>query len=486
MNLYEQTIHSLHDKRSQGEVTTVEIVQSVLDRIEATEKQLSSFLYLSGDKALEEAAAVDQKLKEGKNVHPLEGMPIAVKDIFSTKGIPTTCGSKYLEKYVPPFESTVTQKLKELGYCMIGKTNMDEFAMGSSNENSAFGAVKNPWDLERVPGGSSGGSASAVAAGQALAALGTDTGGSIRQPASFTNIVGLKPTYGRVSRWGMVAYASSFDQAGPMTRDVEDAALLLQAIAGKDERDATSLHTDVPEYKQFLNQSIKGMKIGVIKDLDLSSCEESVLKVFNENIKLLEEGGAEIVDVSLPNLEHAVATYYIIAPSEASSNLGRYDGVRYGMRSQEAKNLQEMYRMSREEGLGKEVKLRILLGTYALSAGYYDAYYLKAQKIQNLIRAQYHAAFQQVDAIVTPVSPTPAFRLGEKINDPLQMYVNDAFTVPANLAGIPGISVPGGFSPENLPVGLQLLGNHMEEGKLLKIAHYFEQTLKLQAPPLAI
>ncbi|PCI28849.1 MAG: Asp-tRNA(Asn)/Glu-tRNA(Gln) amidotransferase GatCAB subunit A [SAR324 cluster bacterium] len=486
MNLYELPIHSLHEKRSQGEITTVEIVQSVLDRIRATEDQLHSFLYLTGNKALEEAAKVDLKLKEGKVLHPLEGMPIAIKDIFSTKGIPTTCASKYLEGYIPPFESTATQKLQDVGYCMIGKTNMDEFAMGSSTENSAFGITRNPWDLERVPGGSSGGSAAAVAAGQALAALGTDTGGSIRQPASFSSIVGLKPTYGRISRWGMVAFASSFDQAGPMTKDVEDAALLLSAIAGADENDSTSLHTPVPDFSSYLHQPIQGMKIGVIKDLDLESCDTEVLRIFDENIRLLKDGGAEIVEISLPNLAHAVATYYIIAPSEASSNLGRYDGIRYGLRSKNSTNLQELYEMSREEGFGQEVKLRILLGTYALSAGYYDAYYLKAQKVQNLIRAQYHAAFAQVDAIVTPVAPTPAFKLGEQVNDPLQMYLNDAFTIPANLAGIPGMSVPAGFTEKQLPVGLQLLASHLEEGKMLRIAHYFEKTLNLQKPSLAI
>ncbi|MCP4756582.1 MAG: Asp-tRNA(Asn)/Glu-tRNA(Gln) amidotransferase subunit GatA [Proteobacteria bacterium] len=486
MNLYELPIHVLHKKRLQGEIETLDIARSVLARIEETEERLHSFLYLAGDRILALAEEVDRKIRQGGNVHELEGMPVAVKDIFSTKGIKTTCASKYLENYVAPFESTVTRKLLDVGCSIVGKTNMDEFAMGSSTENSAFGATRNPWDLERVPGGSSGGSAAAVAAGQALAAMGTDTGGSIRQPASFTGIVGLKPTYGRVSRWGMVAFASSFDQAGPMTRDVEDAALMLQTISGFDENDATSLDSEIPNYRDFLNRPIKGMKIGVVKDLDLANCDSEVVAIFQENLKLLEEAGVEIVEVDIPNIPHAVATYYVIAPCEASSNLGRYDGVRYGLRSRDTDNLLDMYEKSRDDGFGKEVKLRILIGTFALSAGYYDAYYLKAQKIQNLIRSQYHSAFKRVDAIATPVTPTPAFKLGEMTNDSLKMYLGDAFTIPANLAGIPGISVPGGFTANNLPVGFQLFANHLEEGKLFTIAHRFERNLNLQKPPLAI
>ncbi|MBU3916807.1 Asp-tRNA(Asn)/Glu-tRNA(Gln) amidotransferase subunit GatA [bacterium] len=486
MNLYELPIHVLHERRLQGEVTTSSIAESVLSRITDTEKELKSFLYLTGDQVLINARLVDQKIKDGKEVHTLEGMPIAVKDIYSTQGIKTTCGSKFLENYIPPFESTVTQKLLDVGYNLVGKTNMDEFAMGSSTENSAFGPTKNPWDLGRIPGGSSGGSASAVAAGQALAALGTDTGGSIRQPASFTGIVGIKPTYGRVSRWGIVAYASSFDQAGPMTKDVEDAGLILQTISGYDKNDATSLKSEVPNYSDFLNKSIKGFKIGVIKDIDLSSCDPEVVDIFENNLKVLKEAGAEIVNVSIPNIPHAVATYYIIAPCEASSNLGRFDGVRYGRRTPDPKNLLDLYEKSRDEGFGKEVKMRILIGTFALSAGYYDAYYLKAQKIQNLIRSQYHAAFGLVDAIATPVAPTPAYKLGEMTDDPLQMYLGDAFTIPANLSGIPAISVPGGFTRNKLPVGFQLFANHLEEGKLLQIAHCFEQRLKLEKPKLAI
>ncbi len=486
MNLYEQPIHILHQKRLSGETSTVEIVQSVLRRLKNVEDKLHSFITLSEDPLFDRAEEADQKIRQNKSIAPLEGMPIAVKDIFSTKGIRTTCASRILENYVPPFESTVTERLQSAGSLITGKTNMDEFAMGSTTENSAFEVTHNPWDLERVPGGSSGGSASAVSSGQSLAAMGTDTGGSIRQPASFTGIVGLKPTYGRVSRWGMVAFASSFDQAGPMTRDVKDAALILQVIAGYDKKDATSLKSEVPDYSQFLDQSIKGVKIGVVRELDLSSCDKEVVKIFEQNIDVLKDAGAEIVEISMPNISDAVATYYVIAPSEASSNLGRYDGVRYGKRAVDVSGLLDLYEKSRDEGFGKEVKMRILIGTFALSAGYYDAYYLKAQKVQNLIRSQYHQAFGEVDAIAMPVAPTAAYKIGEMIDDPLQMYLGDAFTIPANLAGIPGLSVPGGFTQNNLPVGFQLLASHLEEGKLLRIAHCFEQNLQLKKPNMPI
>ena len=486
MKLYQLPLHSLHTKRLTGETTTLEIAEAVVNRITETEDKLHSFISTNTNGVLEKAAEVDKKLQNKQPVGVLEGLPLAVKDIFSTRDIKTTCGSRFLENYVPPYESTVTEKLIATNYNLVGKTNMDEFAMGSSTENSAFGVTRNPWNLDCVPGGSSGGSATAVAAGQAVAAIGTDTGGSIRQPASFNGIVGLKPTYGRVSRWGIVAYASSFDQAGPLTKDVEDAALLLKIIAGYDKNDSTSLKTDVPDYTKSLNQSIKGCKIGLVKEIDLASCDADVIRVFEENLELLKSEGAEIVEISIPNIKHAVATYYIIAPCEASSNLGRYDGVRYGSRTGDADNLIDMYEKSRDEGFGKEVKMRILIGTFALSAGYYDAYYLRAQKIQNLIRSQYDKAFQQVDAIATPVSPMPAFKIGEKMDDPLQMYLVDAFTIPANLAGLPGISVPGGFSSGNLPIGLQLLGNHLQEEILIKLAHRFEQTLNLKKPELAL
>ncbi|MGK0289544.1 MAG: aspartyl-tRNA(Asn)/glutamyl-tRNA(Gln) amidotransferase subunit A [bacterium] len=486
MSLYSTPIHKLHEMRLKGEITTLDIAQSVLKRIEEVEGTVKAYLSLAGEQVLEQAKAIDAKIANGETVSPLAGMPIAIKDIFNIKGTKTTCASKMLENYVSPYDSTVTQKLSDAEYNLVGKTNMDEFAMGSSTENSAFYPTKNPWNLDCVPGGSSGGSGASVAAGTALASLGTDTGGSIRQPASFNGIVGVKPTYGRVSRYGMVAFASSLDQAGPMTQDVEDAALIMNAIAGYDEKDATSLNVDVPDYTQFLNKDIKGMKIGLIKELDLSQCDADVIQIFEKNIESLKSAGAEIVEISLPNISHAVATYYVLAPSEASSNLGRYDGVRYGLRAENPSNLQELYEESREQGFGPEVKRRILLGTFTLSSGYYDAYYLKAQKIQNLIRHQFNQAFKSVDAIATPVSPTPAFKLGEKVADPLQMYLIDAFTIPANLAGIPGMSIPAGFTSENLPVGLQLLGKHLDEGKLFQIAHAFEREIDLQSPPLAL
>ena len=485
MKLYHTPIHKLNQMRASGETSTVEIVQSMLKRIEETEEQIHSYLSLDSEKTLAKAQEADQKLSNKETVGPLEGMPISIKDIFAAKGTKTTCASKYLENFVAPYDSGVCEKLNEAGYALTGKTNMDEFAMGSSTENSAFGVTRNPWDLSKVPGGSSGGSASCVAAGQALASIGTDTGGSIRQPASFNGIVGLKPTYGRVSRWGMVAFASSLDQAGPMTQDVTDAALILNAIAGYDARDSTSANIPTEDFTAHLGGSLKGKKVGVIKELDLASADSEVVQIYESNLKVMQAAGAEIIEVSIPNIRHAVATYYVIAPCEASSNLGRYDGIRYGHRSTKANNLTEVYELSRDEALGQEVKLRVLLGTFALSAGYYDAYYLKALKVQNLIRSQYKAAFQLVDTIASPVFPTPAFPLGERVGDPLKSYLADAFTIPANLAGIPGISVPGGFAG-NLPVGIQLLGDHFSEAKLLGLAHSFEQELNLEKPSLAI
>ncbi|MDH5561883.1 MAG: Asp-tRNA(Asn)/Glu-tRNA(Gln) amidotransferase subunit GatA [Deltaproteobacteria bacterium] len=478
-------LHRLHQKRLGGEITTLQIVQAYLERIKAVDKELGAFLYVNGESSLVQAEAVDKKLARGGKIGTLEGMPIAVKDNFNTRGIPTTCASKILKDYVAPYESTVTRKLIENGYILIGKTNMDEFAMGSSNENSAFWPAKNPWDLERVPGGSSGGSAVAVAANLAAGAIGSDTGGSIRQPASFTNIVGFKPTYGRVSRWGMVAFASSLDQAGPMTQDVEDAALILKAISGHDELDATSLKVEVPDYLRSLNQPVKSMKLGIIKNLDLESCDSQVVDIYKESINFYQKQGVELVEIEIPNLEHVVATYYIIGPCEASSNLGRYDGIRYGLRS-DAKALKDLYEESRDLGFGNEVKIRILLGTFALSAGYYDAYYLKAQKIQNIIRHQFKEAFRQVDAIACPVTTTPAFKLGERINDPLKMYLSDIFSIPPNLAGLPALSIPAGITKNNLPVGLQLIGDHLQEGKLFQLAHFFEQNHPIEKPKLMI
>jgi aspartyl-tRNA(Asn)/glutamyl-tRNA(Gln) amidotransferase subunit A len=403
-------------------------------------------------------------------------MPIALKDIFTTRGIETTCGSRILKGFVPPYDATVVERLQAQGLNLVGKTNMDEFAMGSSTENSGYGPTHNPWDLSRVPGGSSGGSAAAVAAGEALAALGTDTGGSIRQPASFTSLVGLKPTYGRVSRYGMVAFASSLDQAGVLTRDTHDAALLLGLIAGHDPRDATSAQQPVPDYLAALGGDLKGKRVGLVREFQAwGGVDPGVAETFAQNVRRVQELGAEVREVSLPSLDYAIGVYYILAPSEASSNLGRYDGVRYGQRRGEQGGLREMFQRTREEGFGAEVKRRIMLGTFALSAGYYDAYYLRAMRIREQLREDFRRAFTEVDLIACPPAPLPAFKLGEKLDDPLQMYLTDAFTLPVNLAGLPGISIPGGFTAEGLPLGLQFIAPHFQEPALLQAAHAFEQ-----------
>jgi len=395
--------------------------------------------------------------------------------VICTKGFRTTCGSRILENFVPPYDGTVTELLMKAGAILLGKTNMDEFAMGSSSENSAYGTTRNPWDTERVPGGSSSGSGAAVAADLCAGALGTDTGGSIRQPASFCGVVGLKPTYGRVSRYGLVAFASSLDQIGPITKDVEDAAILLQAIAGYDRRDSTSVDQPVPDYRKALKESIKGLRLGIPKEYFIEGMHPDVAAVVRQAIKTCEQMGAEITEVSLPHTEYGVAAYYIIAPAEASSNLARYDGVKYGLRTQHARDLMSMYRQTRHQGFGPEVKRRIMLGTYVLSAGYYDAYYKKASQVRTLIRQDFVEAFKQCDALLAPVAPIPAFKIGEKTDDPLQMYLSDVFTLPASLAGIPGISVPCGFSSEGLPIGLQVLGPHFREEMILRIAYQFEQ-----------
>jgi len=476
MKLCEQPIHRLHEQRLAKEITTVEVAQDVLARIEALEARLHAYISLNTGAVLEAARAADERLAAGTLRSPIDGMPLALKDIFVTTGIETTCGSRILKGFMPPYNATVVERLNAQGLNLVGKTNMDEFAMGSSTENSAFGPTLNPWDFGRVPGGSSGGSAAAVAAGEALAAIGTDTGGSIRQPASFTGIVGLKPTYGRVSRYGMVAFASSLDQGGPMARDVRDAALLLGMIAGLDERDSTSADEPVPDFTRYCGQDIKGLRVGVIKGLaEGADVDAEVAAAFQENLRTLQGLGAEIVEIELPNLDYAITVYYILAPSEASSNLGRYDGIRYGVRAAGAGSLRDLYEETREAGFGPEVKRRIMLGTYALSAGYYDAYYNRALKIRQLLRDDFRRAFEQVDVVASPTSPVPAFGLGEKLNDPLQMYLVDAFTLPANLAGLPAISVPGGFTQNGLPLGLQLLADHFREDRLIQSAHAFEQ-----------
>ncbi len=487
MSLAFTPIHELHQKRLAKEITTEEIVQAVLQRIKDTNKELGVYLYLAKEEeVLNQAKAVDKKIMQGDAVGELEGMPLAIKDLFNIKGTPTTCASQMLKNYVAPYDSTVTTKLQEASYMMIGKTNMDEFAMGSSNENSSFFPVKNPYDLTKVPGGSSGGSAVAVSAGLSVGAIGTDTGGSIRQPASFNHIVGLKPTYGRVSRWGMTAFASSLDQAGPMTRDVEDAALLLEAIAGFDPKDATSLKVPVPSYKSALHKSIKGLKVGIIKEQAAYELPSDIRAVYDESLAFLKESGCEFVEVSVPNIKQSLAAYYIIAPAECSSNLGRYDGVHYGSRAQEAETLESIYELSREHGFGKEVKMRILLGTYVLSSGYYDAYYNKALQVQNLLRSQYAAIFKQVDVIVCPTAPSAPFDLNYKTDDPLFYFLQDVFTIPANLASIPAISLPAGLSKESLPVGIQFQANFLQEETLFQIAHFFEQHKQVATPSLQI
>jgi len=413
-------------------------------------------------------------LKNGGDCPPLTGVPIALKDIFVTRNVPTTCASKILTNFVPPYDGTAVRKIKESGAVILGKTNMDEFAMGSSTENSAFGVTRNPWNTERVPGGSSGGSASAVAADQCIAALGTDTGGSIRQPAACCGIVGLKPTYGRVSRYGVIAFASSLDQVGPMTKDVTDCALMLEAIAGKDPRDSTSVDVPVPVYTGRLNGGVKGLRVGMPKEYFIPGMQAEVEQSVKDAIGLLEKDGVEVVEVSLPHSEYAVAVYYIIATAEASSNLARYDGMRYGYRAS-AKDLTETYMKTRQEGFGPEVKRRIMLGTYALSAGYYDAYYLKAQKVRTLIKRDFDEAFQKCDVIVTPTTPTTAFKIGEKTQDPLQMYLSDIFTISVNLAGLPGLSLPCGFDGNGLPIGMQIIGRHFDEATMLRVAYAYEQ-----------
>ncbi|MEM1238544.1 MAG: Asp-tRNA(Asn)/Glu-tRNA(Gln) amidotransferase subunit GatA [Cyanobacteria bacterium P01_H01_bin.26] len=467
-------IRNLQHQLTQKERTAVEITQAYLDRLQALEPKLHSFLAVTADKALVQAQQVDDAISAGTPLGPLAGIPIALKDNLCTKGIRTTCASKILEGFIPPYESTVTQRLAGAGAVFLGKTNMDEFAMGSSTENSAYQLTANPWDPTCVPGGSSGGSAAAVAADQAPIALGSDTGGSIRQPASYCGVVGMKPTYGLVSRYGLVAFASSLDQIGPFGRTVEDAAILLGAIAGYDAKDATSLKVKIPDYTQHLKTDLKGKRIGLVKETFGEGLEGDVAKAMDVAIEQLQELGAEIVEISCPNFRYGLPTYYIIAPSEASSNLARYDGVRYGMRS-DTDNLLSMYKQTRAEGFGPEVKRRIMIGTYALSAGYYDAYYLQAQKVRTLIKQDFEAAFKDVDVLLTPTVPSTAFKAGAKVDDPLSMYLSDLMTITVNLAGLPGISVPCGFDQAGLPIGMQLIGDALREDTLFEVASAYEQ-----------
>jgi aspartyl-tRNA(Asn)/glutamyl-tRNA(Gln) amidotransferase subunit A len=489
--LEELTCHEIHDLLKSKEITSFEVTLAVINRIEALEPKINAYITTCFDEAIEQAKKIDKKIAHGDEIHPLAGIPIAIKDNMCTKGIKTTCASKILHNFIPPYDAFVIQKLKEIGAVIIGKTNMDEFAMGSSCENSYFGATKNPWDLDAVPGGSSGGSAACIAADESILALGSDTGGSIRQPAALCGVVGFKPTYGRVSRFGLIAFASSLDQIGPITKDVTDCALLLNLICMHDKNDSTSSKYPTPDYTKFLINDVSGIKIGIPKEYFIEGIDVEVKESVEQAIKLLEGLGAEVLEVSLPHTEYCVAVYYLIAPAEASSNLARYDGVQYGhrveSREQEVESrLLDMYERTREEGFGNEVKRRIMIGTYALSAGYYDAYYLKAQKVRTLIRQDFEEAFKRCDVLITPTSPTPAFKLGEKTKDPLKMYLSDIFTISGNLSGIPGISIPCGFTKEGLPIGLQILAPLFGEEKLLQVAYTFEQNTNyhLQRPKL--
>jgi aspartyl-tRNA(Asn)/glutamyl-tRNA(Gln) amidotransferase subunit A len=489
VHLYDLTIHEARALLDAGAISAVELTRAVIDRILAVDNDVRAYLTLTPEVALEQARAADAA-RVGAGLapalgQPLRGIPLAIKDILCTAGIPTTCGSRILENFVPPYDATVVARLKAAGAVILGKTNTDEFAMGSSTENSAFFPTRNPWDLERVPGGSSGGSAAAVAAGECLGALGTDTGGSVRQPAAFCGIVGLKPTYGRVSRYGLIAFASSLDQVGVLTRDVTDAAILLTVIAGHDPLDSTSLDAPVPDYTAALTGDIRGMRVGVPREYFIPGMQPEVEAAVRAALQKLADLGAEIVEVSLPHTDYALPVYYLIAPAEASANLARYDGVRYGLRIL-GDSLEETYKQTRGQGFGPEVKRRIMLGTYALSAGYYDAYYLKAQKVRTLIKGDFDRAFEQVDVIVAPTSPTTAFRIGEKTDNPIQMYLSDIFTLSVNLAGICGISIPCGFDAQGLPIGLQMMGPALGEMTILRVAYAYEQATDwhTRRPPL--
>ncbi|WP_017754508.1 Asp-tRNA(Asn)/Glu-tRNA(Gln) amidotransferase subunit GatA [Calidifontibacillus oryziterrae] len=475
MSLFEHKIADLHSMIHKKEITVTDLVNESYKRIAEVEDKVKAFLTINEETARNEAAKLDEKMSEMDEFGLLFGMPIGVKDNISTKGLRTTCASKILANFDPVYDATVTEKLKEAQAIIIGKCNMDEYAMGSSNENSGFYPTKNPWNLDYVPGGSSGGSAAAVAAGEVPFSLGSDTGGSIRQPAAFCGVVGLKPTYGLVSRFGLVAYASSLDQIGPITRSVEDNAYILQTIAGHDKMDSTSANVDIPDYVSALTGDVKGLKIAVPKEYLGEGVTEEVRTAVMNALKVLEAQGAVWEEVSLPHSKYAVATYYLIASSEASANLSRFDGVRYGVRSDNAKNIIDLFKMSRSEGFGDEVKRRIMLGTFALSAGYYDAYYKKAQKVRTLIKNDFEKVFEKYDVIIGPTNPTPAYKIGEKTDDPLTMYLEDILTIPVNLAGVPGISVPCGFSSNGLPIGLQIIGKHFDESTVYRVAHTFEQ-----------
>ena len=470
MTIKYKTIKDIKIMLSQKEISNAEVIQEVYKLIKEN-NHLNAFVTLNEDNSIKKAEALDNK---PSNL-PLAGIPIAQKDLFCTKGLRTTCGSKILDNFVPPYSATVIKNLENAGCISVGKTNMDEFAMGSSNETSNFGNVQNPWGENLVPGGSSGGSAAAVAAGIVPAASGTDTGGSIRQPASLCGITGLKPTYGRISRWGMIAFASSLDQAGPMARTAEDCALLLNEMCSHDEKDTTSLNEDIPNFEENLNSPLKGKKIGIVKDIDLSSLDDDVVKIYEDSLKEFVSLGANLVDISLPNLSLSVPTYYVVAPAECSSNLSRFDGVKFGHRSNNPKNLEELYVQTRSEGFGDEVKRRILIGSYVLSAGYYDAYYKKAQQVRRLIKNDFDNVFSNIDVIMTPTTRGTAFEIGSKGSDPIQMYLEDLFTISANLAGLPAMSIPNG-NLDNKPTGIQIIGNFLDESSILNFGHMFQKS----------
>jgi len=470
------TVTSTRNAVEQRQVTAISLAEDFYKKIEAEDKEVHAYLTLSKERAFAQAAKIDAMADKGESLPPLAGVPVGIKDVMVTKGVRTTAGSKILEDFIPPYDCTAVARLEAAGAVILGKLNCDEFAMGSSNENSAYGPVRNPRDLSRVPGGSSGGSAAAVAAGTAVATLGSDTGGSIRQPAAFCGVVGVMPTYGRVSRYGLIAFASSLDHIGPLTKSVSDAALVLKQIAGRDPMDSTSVDIPVPDYSAEIGKPVKGLRLGVPAEYFAQGLDPEVKTALEDTIQKLAAAGCEVVPISLPHTRYAIPTYYLIATAEASSNLARFDGVRYGHRSKDSKTLSAMYRRSREEGFGAEVKRRIMLGTYALSAGYYDAYYLKAQRVRTLLARDFEQSFQKVDAIITPTTPTPAFKLGEKSDDPLAMYLADIFTVTADLVGIPGISVPCGTSKDGLPIGCQVLTRHFDEATMFRVGHAIEHS----------
>jgi aspartyl-tRNA(Asn)/glutamyl-tRNA(Gln) amidotransferase subunit A len=485
MEPYELTITEAVALMADRKLSSRELTKSCLDRIEQTEAVMKSFISLQPDRALRAAADADKKRAAGAG-GSLLGVPLSLKDLLCTRGIPTTCGSRILENFIPPYDATVVERLSAEGAVIVGKAAMDEFAMGSTSETCAFKVPSNPWATDCVAGGSSGGSAASVASGQVLGSLGSDTGGSIRQPASLCGIVGMKPTYGRVSRYGLVAFASSLDQIGPLTRDVTDAAVMMQAICGYDERDSTSVDRPVEDYHLFLSEGVNGVRIGVPREYFGPGLDPEVRRTVMNGVEVLKSAGAQVVDVSIPHIEYCVAVYYLIAPAEASSNLARYDGVAYGFRDKNAADLLDMYKETRSQGFGPEVKRRILIGTYALSSGYYDAYYKKASQVRTLILNDFRKAWEQCDVLISPVTPTPAWKKGEKLDDPLAMYLSDIFTLSTNLAGLPGLSVPGGFSTGGLPIGIQLQAPHFHEGELLRCGYNLEMGVNLERrlPPL--